>query len=351
MEAQNGMEGLQARLAEALRRLPGATALYLFGSRATGRADAYADLDLQVFSTDLEAARDLWPQFLETVGPMEVAWPVGPPPQNSAYTVLFYEKSTTPKGWRTHYKVDIGLDVAGKDAKLPTPRLLLWSRRGAQSHPSPVPLAGTLRAAPAMYLPAFGTTGHLVVGELIAALRYVAARKRGQTLTCWRFMRAKPDCWLALMADQRQKRQLYGGQLTTWDYKALDTSLADEQRAQFMAHLDWSRPEAMDRSLCWFMAEIIELAQHRAAALGEELPADVLQRLLASVCGELGRSPDRRGQDQSCPGCSSVCLRNPPLRARHIPASRRWDLAWPAKQCRESPFFVPWPLDKPGDSC
>jgi predicted nucleotidyltransferase len=48
MDLQTHLDNLQSHVADQLRTLPGATELYLFGSRAEAKNDEYADIDLQL---------------------------------------------------------------------------------------------------------------------------------------------------------------------------------------------------------------------------------------------------------------------------------------------------------------
>jgi hypothetical protein len=70
------LDALQSRLTVAFRDLPGATDLYLFGSRAADTGDGYSDIDLEVFAEAVLAAREVWPRFLACLAPIEVAFPL-----------------------------------------------------------------------------------------------------------------------------------------------------------------------------------------------------------------------------------------------------------------------------------
>lgn len=262
-------------MADRLRQLPGATTLSLFGSRSTGRADQYSDLDLQVTTADIVAARAVWPHFLEHVGPIEVAWPLSPAADNSAFMILF-------RGESYYHKLDIAL----RDAQAPGPlappstqHVQLWSQR-----PAPISLQPPPTEA---YIPAHSTVGHLVIDELIATVRYLKARKRGHNLTCWRFLRVKPDRLLHLIAERAQDWQPRSQPLTTWDYSALDNTIDGVERAQLIQQLNWSAPHAMDRSCYWLTRQIIQLAQQKALAQHESLPADIIERQLTFIQAEL----------------------------------------------------------------
>ena len=270
LEAQ--LNSLQKRLTDVLRQLPGATALYLHGSRAGGRTDGYADLDLQV-CTSARITRAIWPQFLERVGPLEAAWPLNGAADNSAFTILF-------KGESYYHKVDIGLSEGGSGGALNDTGVKLWAQ-------PPAPEL-TLIPKSAVYLPAHGSVGYQVLDELIASERYLKARKRGQYLLCWRFMRVKPDRLLQLLRSQRQGWQPYDQPLTTWEIKALESTLSADERAQFTSHLACSEPAVMDANMLWFTEEIIRLLEGKATAKNETLPMDIIERHLAFLHNELG---------------------------------------------------------------
>jgi hypothetical protein len=275
MTLQAQLDRLQTRLAEALRELPGATALYLCGSRATGEADQYADIDLQVFTADCATAHAVWPQCLEAVGPIEVAFPLSPEPANSAFAILF-------SGESYYHKCDIGLSHQAEiDHFIASraPHRQLWSQKPAR--------AETTASRTLAYIPPYGTTGHLVIDELIASVRYTKARKRGHDLTGWRFMRSKLERLLQLLYEQSHDWKPCKEPLTTWQYKYIDIIMNGNERHNLLRQLDWSEPRAMDQSCYWFTRQIIQLAQHRTAVRSESLPAEIIERQLAFIRTEL----------------------------------------------------------------
>jgi hypothetical protein len=102
MDGSHRLNELQRRVAQGVRGLPGATALYLFGSRITQPTDPYADLDLQILTDDLVTTRRCWPHFLEHVAPIRVAWPMQAAPDTTAFAILF-------QGESFYHKLDIGV--------------------------------------------------------------------------------------------------------------------------------------------------------------------------------------------------------------------------------------------------
>ncbi|MHB1354690.1 MAG: hypothetical protein ACYCZF_01795 [Anaerolineae bacterium] len=256
----------------ALQNLPGATDLYVYGSRATGCYDAYADLDLQVCVQN-QAAHVFWPQFLACVGEIEVAWPLDGSKDNTAFTIFY-------QGESYYHKVDINLNDTDISSTLPGKRLQLWAQ-------SPAPEPGFIPTT-AAYLPVYGSVGYQVFEELISCERYVRARKRGQHLLCWRFVRTKPDKWVKLVHLQKSAWQAHEQTLSTWEIKALDSILPIDDVKQFTHHLAWSEPKTMDAAMIWFTEEITHLQANWAEALCEPLPHALITRHLEFIHNELG---------------------------------------------------------------
>src|SRR6185369_4285966 len=97
------LDDLLSRVSAALRDLPGAIELYLFGSAADPvRKDVFSDLDLQVISADYALSRSAWPWILNRVGAIELAYQIQEQPLESAFCIAFENKSL-------FHKVDIGL--------------------------------------------------------------------------------------------------------------------------------------------------------------------------------------------------------------------------------------------------
>ena len=262
---------LQARASAVLRQVPGAAELYLFGSRVTSPDDPYADLDLELVSADLEATLAAWPDVLGLVAPCELIWPIIEP-GTAVVAVLF-------AGASPYHKLDIGVRPPGTAARLPESAQLMW-------HQEP-PAAPIALPAGSGYRPAFGSCGHALFDDLLSAVRYLKARRRGQALTCLRFMRSKPERLLQLWAERDAGWPAEPRPLTTWDYKALDAALPTAARDVVLAHLDWSAPATMDRALIWFTQQIASVLAARAAARGETLPHGLIERQLAFVRREL----------------------------------------------------------------
>jgi hypothetical protein len=264
------LNALQQRVTEGLRHVPGAVELYLFGSRLSSPDDPYADLDLVLVSADMARTRVAWPQALCAIGSPELIWPIAPGGDNTAFAVLF-------SGVSCYHKLDIGVCAAG--ARPPSPARLLWRQAAPVDAGSMPQRAG--------YWPAHGSAGHTLFDDLLGAARYVKARKRGQHLTCLRFMRSKPERLLQLRAEQLWGWPAPARALSTWDYKALDAALPAGECDALLSRLDWSTPAAMDRALVWFSEQAAQLALARVAVRGESVPREVVMRQLRFLRAEL----------------------------------------------------------------
>jgi hypothetical protein len=274
MSLHSELDLLLADLTAGLRLLSGAAQLYLFGSLATPEADAYADIDLQLVTSDLALTQAGWPDVLEHIQPIELAWPITP--DNTAFAVLF-------SGASYYHKVDIGLSARadGFAATLdPASSRRLWSQ-----DPAPPTLAGPPRA---VYRPAYGTAGHQLFDQLLGAVRYVKARKRGHQFTSWRFIRSRPEVLLHLLFEQHSGQARPGSSLTTWDYKKLDTLIDRSSQDAIMHHLDWSTPQHMDQNFFWFTEQIVQCYMQKAQTSGETVPLATVDKMLAFLQSELG---------------------------------------------------------------
>lgn len=281
MSLHTQLHDLLERVAAGLRCLPGATALYLFGSLTTPQADAYADIDLQLVTADFLLTQADWPYVLEHIQPIDIAWPITPTPDNTAFAILFQDTSY-------YHKLDIGLSAAADGFPLSSesiPAIPLWAQEPRRSTLS--------RPSSHVYSPAYGTIGHQLIEELIGAVRYVKARKRSHQFTSWRFMRSQPEKLLQLL-----HAQMYGwtGQersLSTWDYKKLDTHIDTATQEQIMRHLDWSTPQIMDQNFYWFVDQTVGLYKQKAVEYGEHLPDEIIGKHLAFLHSELGLEKDK----------------------------------------------------------
>lgn len=253
----SGLDHLLARVSAALRGLPGAQALYLFGSAADpARKDRYSDLDLRVISSRFELSRAAWPAVLSRVGKLALVFqldPDDPAAQETAFTLGF-------EGQSLYHKVDFGItdwrladgffnQLAGK--------VLLW-QQGALVEP--------LEEAPrTAWRPAWNSPRHFLLGELLSSVRYVKARKRRQHLACWRFLSAKFNALLRCYHWNRDPLHFPEAAMNTWDFIALDRQLSEDERLGLLSGLKAASPPEMDRSL-------VEITGRIAALIDPDYP-------------------------------------------------------------------------------
>jgi predicted nucleotidyltransferase len=102
-----GPGNLLRRVIEALRDLPGACELYVFGSLADGTADAYSDIDLEVTTRDAATSATALDGVLTIVAPIEVDWQMATPDDTHPRTILF-------RGEAYYHMLDIDLHVFGR---------------------------------------------------------------------------------------------------------------------------------------------------------------------------------------------------------------------------------------------
>ncbi|MHB0877077.1 MAG: nucleotidyltransferase domain-containing protein [Anaerolineae bacterium] len=267
---------LKERLVEALSGLPGACAVYLFGSLADGDADCYSDVDLQVLTTDLVAAQAALPAALCRVAAADLAWPLSTSLDDWCATVVWRDESP-------YHRADVGLSAVPAPGQLP-PRMMAGGVPAWQGHcTAPWPVDGQ----EPLPLLATGTAGHTLVGHLISGLRYAKARKRGQSLVCWRYAAAIAD-WLAtLLLERADGWQDLGRKINSSEYYRLDGVVPPEDRQRFADCLDFAMPAAMDASLCRLLGWMVELAHDEAAATGQAPPPAAAARLLRFLEAEL----------------------------------------------------------------
>ena len=217
---------LLARLCKTLRSVPGARELYLFGSCAKGTADDYADLDLQLVP---EAAARLL-ALLGQVGRLEFTYELSRSDHDLAFTVLF-------EGYSPYLKVDVGIcdrqHMEGSQAMF-GPVRSLWAQARAAALTQP--LDGR-----AVFQPEPGSLGYFLLGELISATRYVKARRRGQHLTCWRFLAARVNALAQLLGYAAGAPMKLGSRLVTPEFVDLDGRLPEAVRLQVLGCLEGGR--------------------------------------------------------------------------------------------------------------
>ncbi len=269
---------LSERLFDALRFLPGATELHLFGSLASGNADVYSDVDLQVVTQDLRVSRTALLSVLEGVGPISLDWAMTEPSGESLSTILFSHESC-------YHKLDIGLSeifrLGDPAALFLGPSRMVWRIEPPISQTEWEPIQ--------TYSPEEGSAAHFVVGLLLAGVRYVKARKRGKDWTCWRFVSAQID-WLAtLLYEEAHAWAHLGKKLTTLEYAELDALMEQKTRDTLFAKMDLSSPAAMDAAYCQLLTQTLELSHGKARHAGNVIPPDCVNRLMHFIRSELAQ--------------------------------------------------------------
>lgn len=266
-------EEVQRTVAEACRRLPGAVALYAFGSLATGSADRFSDVDLELITVDLASTLAYRQAMYAVIDSPALEWRIHPSRSDWAATVLFRHISP-------YQRLDIGFSQWTPDiaATMPTPSVLLWQQ--------PAQEATTLILRDAGYSPNVATFEHYVVEMFLSAVRYAKTRKRGQYLTSYRFASALASALLALVhAGNDNDPARLRLKLSTHDYLALDRRVPEETVLGLLENLDFSSPERMDRSVVGFLYQSKCVL---TKTLGHTLaPDELLDQLLTFVMREL----------------------------------------------------------------
>jgi len=263
------LDALRDQLSDALRDLPGATALYAFGSLADGRADEYSDIDLELVTADLQAAIDARQAVWAQVGPLDLEWCIHPSRSDFAATLQFRHASL-------YHKVDIGFTRQSDDGAAPPEgqHILLWWQDSPSLSPPSAP--------PPPCAPDVGTPGHFVTGQLLGVTRYVKARKRGQHLTAYRFASALANAVLSLRYAREIGDTSHLGQaLSTSTWLAMDGTLGNDERQAWLADLDYAVPERMDRTVLRLMRRMVNLLNDG------QLPASLTGRYDRFVRAEL----------------------------------------------------------------
>ncbi len=272
------IDSLLSRVSSNLRDLPGAEALYLFGSAADPLSkDPYSDLDLQVISADFDLSRTAWPWILANAGEMNLVYPISQKAQESVYWVTFTGESL-------YHKVDIGLSDSRQDHGLiyrVARKLLLWNQ--------PPPNKPAVFPSPTALIPEPGTPLHFLIGEMLSSVRYLKARKRGQHLACWRFLSAKFNALLRCYLWEPGDSQFPSASLNTWDFTALDRQLPEPDRLHLLRTIDCGSPRVMDSALLDIARRIADRVYPDYAS--EDSPAArLIREYFGFLLDELGLS-------------------------------------------------------------
>lgn len=265
---------LQNALADALRALPGAFELRAFGSltRGNGSYDAYSDIDLELLTTDVDATVAARHAVLAQVGPIWLEWRIHPSHSGWAATILFTEFSP-------YRHLDLGITPADLPDSVDSldARTILWHQPARTNAP--------LLPRTAPYAPEIGTPEHMMLEQLLSAVRYLKARKRGQILTAYRFAAALATASFAMLEAVRTGDI---GQLwrkpSTMSFLAIDGQLPAAERRDVLSLLDFSTPERMDASVHGILRHNLE--QYPSLPGAGDFPPDIAARLMTFVDAE-----------------------------------------------------------------
>lgn len=250
---------------ETLPGLPGFRKLSLFGSLAEGRGDEYSDIDLIVTTDDLAGAKAQLLDALEQIGPVEFCWVINLRPDEWNPTLVFRDQSY-------YHKLDLGLVDASAEARtIPDEQTLMLCDQGRPAHP--VKESGA-------YVPDHGSVGHFLLGQFLGCTRYLKARRRGQTTTCYRFASAAVEWRLALLYSRLTGKSHLHSKLSSDEYQELDKLLREGEGEAVMSDIDFSDMAAMDRTMRIAQNKMLENGEHLAGMTGEVLRSDVFARML-----------------------------------------------------------------------
>lgn len=243
--------------------IPGVDSVHLFGSIARNAHDALSDVDVQVFVADVDAAWSNRYQLVQHIAPILLELPLVAPDDARAATFLF-------QGLSPVTKLDLGVQ--------PTDQLHTWTRqypgrclwrREAQldaGFQSPVasPLALAMSPRDPVTL--------AILDQLLGAVRYVKARRRGHIVVAWRFATALAEAALAVSVSEITCRPYTGHKLTTPEYVALDQHLARSSDGSLADALFFAGPAAMDARVRGWV-DTLDHYQQRVCGDSQEIHA------------------------------------------------------------------------------
>lgn len=271
-------EMLKHALEEALRDIPGAVSLHMFGSDTRGSADGYSDIDMQVLTTNLELSLPARHHVINRVAAISLEWTIHHSESAWASTILL--DSASP-----YHKLDIGFSHIDGDveAGVLEHSTLLWKQtphtRGSDGISIPT------------YEPPPGTAEHIVLGELLSLTRYVKARKRECDFTCWRFASSLAHAFLSLLYTLHvSPNNSVHTRLSTTEFLALDSSVPEHIRTEILNTINFSDPVQMDQTVYHLSLRLVELLEKRPE--GSPIPVELTDRLFTFVDEELSTSAE-----------------------------------------------------------
>ena len=120
----------------------------------------------------------------------------------------------------------------------------------------------------------------------MGAIRYVKARRRGQHLTCWRFLSARLNALLRSYSWKAGGPRFSTAGLNTWDFAALDRCLPEADRLRWLAQIDCRTPRAMDDAMVCLSHQVTERI-YPGWAVDDAPEAGLIREMLSFIEQEL----------------------------------------------------------------
>ncbi|HEV2072484.1 MAG TPA: hypothetical protein VGR29_02475 [Thermomicrobiales bacterium] len=239
-------EMLKEAMFGALTDIPGAVALYVFGSSASGTSDTYSDIDLQLHTTSLRESLSALHRVIHRVGRVQLEWMIHSDERSWAATLLFDAASP-------YHKIDLGfIEVnPGRPSEGPEQGVLVWKQEPAPAFPA--------RSSVPPYSPNSDSLDYWVIGQLLGMTRYAKARNRQQVATCWRFASSLVNSTMTMWYMHQVSPEVpFHRPLTTHEYLALDRVLSQDQRDRLLGSLDFSSARQMDHAVLDMTGALID---------------------------------------------------------------------------------------------
>lgn len=252
--------GFKDRMVSALNDVPGISDVTVFGSCADGGCDELSDLDIRATTIDIDLALPHLYHALSRTDTIELEWTIEEAPGKWAATFVFTDLSALRR-----LDLNIGSpseEKSGNDPKHPG------------RFPDPAGLTGQASSA---YRPTIGSIEHYMISQLLGTTRYAKARRRGHLLSCWRFASALVDAVIATGYFGIAETGWMLAGLTTLEYRDADLRLDPSHRSALISELDFSDPQAMDRTVVLLVDRLI--VNYRMHESLVPIPDRLLRRL------------------------------------------------------------------------
>jgi hypothetical protein len=264
---------LKDRMVTVLCAVPGMTNVSVFGSCADGHCDKFSDIDIHATTISMDLTLPKLYRALSGIGDIQLEWPIPSDPQSWAATIIFEHLSPLQK-------LDVSIESVSTG-----------SSKNDQEQANAVGGFDSPDATPSgAYRPEIGSPEHYVISQLLGITRYVKARRRGHRLSCWRFASALVDAVIALeYANIVDDSWVLAG-LTTQEYRDADLRLDPLPRDALIGGLDFSNPNAMDRTVMSLVEKLV--ANYHALESSMQIPDNVLRKLCGCMTEVQGRGTD-----------------------------------------------------------